>query len=171
MTTLETTQINNTLTHAYQDFQKGLNARAFFKISNHELGEDLVQDTFLKTWKHLVNGGQIHMMKAFLYHVLNHLIIDEYRKKKMSSLDDLLEKGFEVGVDDTEHLFNILDGRMLTPLIKQLPEKYRDVISMRFADDMSLQEISKITHASKNSVAVQVHRGLIRLRRLYTTNT
>ncbi len=125
MATQEKKVINTALTKAYLDFQKGLNARAFFKISSHELGEDLVQDTYLKTWKHLVGGGKIHMMKAFLYHVLNHLLIDEYRKKKTSSLDDLLEKGFEVGTDDTEHLFNILDGRLLVLLMHRLPEKYK----------------------------------------------
>lgn len=32
-------------------------------------------------------------MKAFPYHVLNNLIVDEYRKRKTASLDDLLEKG------------------------------------------------------------------------------
>ncbi len=167
MNTKEKTAMNLVLSDAHFDFQKGLNARAFFKISDHEMGQDLVQETFLKTWKHLVSGGKIHMMKAFLYHILNHLIIDEYRKRKTSSLDDLLEKGFEVGTDDTEHLFNTLDGKILILLIKSLPEKYREVIHMRFIKDLSLKEISLITGKTKNSVAVQIHRGLIQLKLLY----
>ena len=46
------------LTTAHHDYEKGLNARAFFKLNNHALGEDLVQDTFIKTWKYLVRGGK-----------------------------------------------------------------------------------------------------------------
>ncbi|HTK33161.1 MAG TPA: RNA polymerase sigma factor [Candidatus Paceibacterota bacterium] len=167
MTTREITSINSILTDAHRNFQRDLNSRAFFKVSDYEMGQDLVQETFLKTWKHLVNGGKIHMMRAFLYHVLNHLIIDEYRKHKTSSLDDLLEKGFEVGTNDTEHLFNTLDGEILVKLIKDLPEKYKKVVHLRFIKDLSLKEISDATGKSKNNIAVQIHRGLSQLKSLY----
>ena len=56
------------LTLAHQDHQRGLNARAFFKVHDHAIGEDLVQDTFVKTWSYLLRGGKIDIMKAFLYH-------------------------------------------------------------------------------------------------------
>src|SRR3990167_2535302 len=86
---------------AHHDFEKGLNTRAFFKVNDRTISEDLVQDTFMKTWKYLVRGGKIDLMKAFLYHVLNDLIVDEYRKKKTTSLDALQEKGFEPSVEDS----------------------------------------------------------------------
>jgi len=65
---------------AHEAHQKGLNVHAFFKIHDRALGNDLVQETFIKTWSYLVKGGKIETMKAFLYHILNNLIIDEYRK-------------------------------------------------------------------------------------------
>lgn len=95
MTPREEKESRRILTGAHHDYEKGLNARAFFKVHDHAIGEDLVQDTFMKTWKYLVKGGKIDVMKAFLYHTLNHLIIDEYRKHKTVSLDALLEEGFE----------------------------------------------------------------------------
>ncbi len=167
MTKKDTLEIHKMMTNAHHDFQKGLNTRAFFKVGNHATGEDLVQDTFMKTWKHLVNGGKIHMMKAFLYHILNHLIIDEYRKRKSSSLDDLLEKGFEPGVDDTEQLFNKFDGKALLLLIHRLPLKYRDILNMHYIKDLTLSEMSAITGTSKNTIAVQMHRGVKKLKSLY----
>ena len=91
MTEKKEKKLQEILTLAHHDYEKGLNARAFFKVSNKALGEDLVQDTFIKTWSYLVKGGKIEIMKAFLYHVLNHLVIDEYRKHKIQSLDALLE--------------------------------------------------------------------------------
>jgi RNA polymerase sigma-70 factor (ECF subfamily) len=155
------------LSAAHNDFAKGLNAHAFFKVHNHAIGEDLVQDTFIKTWSYLVKGGKIEVMKAFLYHVLNNLIVDEYRKHKTSSLDVLLEKGFEPGNDHTEHLINVLDGKKAVFLIQQLPERYRKVMHMRYEQDLTLAEMSLITGQSKNTMAVQVHRGLEKLKILY----
>lgn len=155
------------LTTAHRDYGKGLNAHAFFKTQNREMGEDLVQETFMKTWKYLVKGGKIEIMKAFLYHVLNHLIVDEYRKRKTMSLDVLLEKGYEPGKDYSERLFNILDGKTATILILRLPERYQKVMRMRYVQNLSLSEMSLITGQSKNTTAVQLHRGLEKLKCLY----
>ena len=139
----------------------------FFKTHDHATGEDLVQDTFIKTWRYLVKGGKIDLMKAFLYHILNQLIIDEYRKQKTSSLDSLLEKGFVPSVDYSERMINTFDGKTAVSLIRHLPIKYRKVLRMRYVQDLSLKEISLLTGQSRNAVAVQVHRGLAKLKILY----
>ncbi|PIR60956.1 MAG: hypothetical protein COU68_01975, partial [Candidatus Pacebacteria bacterium CG10_big_fil_rev_8_21_14_0_10_45_6] len=80
------------LTLAHRDFAKAMNSYSYFKVHNHSTSDDLVQDTFIKTWSYLARGGKIDLMKAFLYHVLNNLIIDEYRKRKNLSLDSLMDK-------------------------------------------------------------------------------
>jgi RNA polymerase sigma-70 factor (ECF subfamily) len=155
------------LTVAHHDYEKKLNLHAFFKLHDHATGEDLVQDTFMKTWKYLVKGGKIGIMKSFLYHVLNNLIVDEYRKSKTTSLDVVLEKGHEPSTDNSERLINVLDGKAALLLIQRLPEKYRKLMRMRHVQDLSLKEISLITGQSKNTIAVQLHRGLAKLKLLY----
>jgi RNA polymerase sigma-70 factor (ECF subfamily) len=170
MTPKETIIQQAILTTAHQDYEKGLNVHAFFKIHNHMISEDLVQDTFVKTWRYLVRGGKIDIMKAFLYHVLNNLIIDQYRKHKTTSLDDLLEKGFEPKAEDSaSRLVNLLDGKAALVLIQRLPKIYQKVMRMRFTQDLSLKEISLITGQTKNTIAVQIHRGLEKLKLLYGT--
>jgi RNA polymerase sigma-70 factor (ECF subfamily) len=159
------------LTTAHVDFSKGLNSHAFFKVNNHVVGEDLVQDTFLKTWLYLVRGGKIIMMKAFLYHVLNNLIVDEYRKRKTSSLDLLLEKGFEPSNGDSERLFNVIDGKAAMLLILQLPKAYQKIMKMKHIQDLSLAEMSLITGQTKNAIAVQLHRGFAKLKLLYKASS
>ncbi len=131
------------------------------------MSEDLVQDTFMKTWVYLMKGGEIDTMKAFLYHILNNLIIDEYRKSKTESLDALLEKGFEPKADTTEQLINMLDGENALTLISHLPPAYRKVMRMRYVQDLSLKEMAEITGQSRNTMAVQAHRGLEKLKILY----
>ncbi len=151
----------------YTDFHKGLNRYATSRTHDKALADDLIQSTFLKTWSYLVRGGKIDMMEAFLYHVLKALIIDEYRKHKPTSLDVLLEKGFEPSLNDTERLTDMLDGEQATALIAQLPFLYRKVMKMRYVQDLSLKEISVLTGQTKNTVAVQTHRGLEKLKALY----
>ncbi len=168
MTKKQDAERHLTLTSAHNDFSKALNAHAFFKVHDHKIGEDLVQDTFVKTWTYLVKGGKIEVMKAFLYHVLNNLIIDQYRKHKTSSLDSLLENGFEPSINNSENMINILDGKAAILLIQRLPVSYHKIMKMKYVQDLSLKEMSLITGRSKNTIAVQVHRGLEKLKLLYT---
>ncbi len=167
MTPKQKKEKQEVLTVAHHDYEKGLKARAFFKVHNKAVGEDLVQNTFMKTWMYLVKGGKIDTMKAFLYHILNNLIIDQYRKRKNTSLDALIEKGFEPSTGNSERLMNVLDRKAASLLIYRLPETYRKVMKMKYIQNLSISEISILTGQTKNTVTVQLHRGLEKLKSLY----
>lgn len=167
MTPRQKTERQAVLTGAHKDFAKGLSSHAFFKLNNRAMSDDLVQDTFMKTWKYLAKDGKIDMMKAFLYHILNNLIVDEYRKRKLLSLDVLLTKGYEPSADYSERLIDALDGKSALVLIQRLPIAYQKVMRMRYMQDLSLTEMSLLTGKSKNTMAVQLHRGLAKLKLLY----
>jgi RNA polymerase sigma-70 factor (ECF subfamily) len=124
----------------------------------------------MKTWIYLVRGGKIEVMRAFLYHILNDLIIDEYRKRKTTSLDILLEKGFEPTEGNSGRMLDFLDGKAALLLIARLPVAYQKVMRMRYVQDLSLKEMSLVTGQSRNSLAVQAHRGLEKLKLLYNIN-
>lgn len=166
MTPKQEMTLQSTLASAHFDYEKKLNVHAFFKLNDQALSEDLVQDTFIKTWKYLVRGGKIDMMKSFLYHILNDLIVDEYRKHKITSLEVLSKKGFEPSVNNSERLFNFLDGKASILLIRRLPDTYRKVMYLRYVKEMSIKEISTTTGQSKNAVTVQMHRGMKKLKLL-----
>jgi RNA polymerase sigma-70 factor, ECF subfamily len=167
MTPKQKTDRQSLLAGAHHDYAKGLGSHAFFKLNNRAISDDLVQDTFMKTWKYLAKDGKIDVMKAFLYHILNNLIVDEYRKRKLLSLDLLLAKGYEPGTDTTDRLVDALDGKAALMLIQRLPLAYQKVMRMRYVQDLSLAEMSIITGQSKNTMAVQLHRGLAKLKVLY----
>ena len=167
MTPKQKEEQNTILTAAHHNYGKALNVHAFFKVGNHAMGEGLVQDTFMKTWSYLVKGGKIDVMKAFLYHILNNLIVDEYRKHKTTSLDVLLEKGFDPKMKKSVDISSLLDGKAALLLIQRLPEKYQKVMRMRYVQDLSLKEMSLITGQSENTIAVQAHRGLEKLKLMY----
>jgi len=165
--------IQSDMTVAHGDFKSSLLRKALYKTNDSELSKDLVQTTFLKTLMYLQKGGKIDLMRSFLNHVLNDLIVDEYRyrKTKVVSLDVLLENGYEPGSSDFDRIINVLDGKGIIMLIPQLSKKYEKVIRLRYLKGLSLKEIALITNQTENTVAVQVHRGLVKLKKLYASNS
>ena len=167
ITLKEQKRLQTILSDAFGNYSKDLNSYAFFKLNDKALGEDLVQDAFMKTWKYLIKNGDVVLMKAFLYHILNGLIIDEYRKHKSSSLDVLLEKGFEPGTYEYKRNQDVFDGEGAILLIAKLSPQYQKVIRMRYVYDLSIKEMANLTGQSPNTIAVQSHRGLNKLKSIY----
>lgn len=164
---MNTKKLNVELTTAYFDYSRMLFGHALRKTDDQHLSENIVQDTFMKTWVYLVKNGKIDLMRAFLFHVLKNLIVDQYRKPKTTSLDLLLENNLEPMSGNSGNIHDYIDGKALILLINKLPEKYKKIMQMRYADDLSLDEMSVLTGKTNNALAVQTHRGLKKLKLLY----
>ena len=157
---------------AFEEYSDALFRHAALRISNRERSVDLVHDTFTKVWSYIRDGYEIDSFRPFLYKVLNNLIIDEYRKRKEASLDALLElEGVDEGSFDeltessVEQLAATIDGRKAFDLLETLPDQYREVIILRFVDQLGPREISELIEESENVVSVRIHRGLKLLRK------
>lgn len=164
-----------TFREAFETYSDALYRHAYFRLNDKERAYDLAQDAFLKAWDYVAGGGEIKQYKSFLYRILHNLIIDEYRKKKPSSLDALLEdesvahaveaRMAEGSLHETEES---LDETALLETIRsripELPEDYRVALTMRFIDGLSTGEIAETLGASENVVSVRIHRGISKLR-------
>lgn len=157
---------------AFDEHAGALFRHCFFRISDRERAVEIVQDAFTRTWDYIVKGNEVEEFKPFLFRTLNHLIIDEYRTKKVESLDALLddadvpEGSFEElrtgGREEVEIAF---DASLVSGLLERMPEKYREVILLRYMEGMLPQEIANLTDQSVNVVSVRIHRGIEWLRK------
>lgn len=152
---------------------KDINRFVYFKIGNREEANDLTSIIFLKTWNHIQNKTleDAKTLRALLYKIARTSIIDYYREnggKLSSSLDDDNNK-LEI-IDDSQDIQGDLDKQANLDLIKrQLPllkDEYRELIIMRFINDLSLEEIAEISGKNKGNVRVSLHRALNSLREL-----
>lgn len=157
---------------AFDEYNDALFRHAFLRISDREKATDLVHDTFTKVWIYVRDGYEIEQFRPFLYKVLNNLIIDTYRKTKEQSLDALLElEGVDEGnfeslkENDTESLINTIDGQKAFELLTELPDQYREVITLRFVDGLGPKEIAVLIEESENVVSVRLHRALTSLKK------
>lgn len=157
---------------AFEEYGDALFRHASLRLSDREKAIDVVHDTYTKVWKYIKNGYEIDNFRPFLYKVLNNLIVDTYRKRKEYSLDAMLE---EDGVDEgsfddlsentVEALAATIDGRKAFELLEDLPDTYREVILLRFVDELGPREISELIEESENVISVRIHRGLKLLRK------
>lgn len=135
-----------------------------WKCRDSAIGENMTQEIFLRFWLCLQRREKILHERAFLYKIAHNLIVDYVRKKKETSLDQLLEAGFEPSVDMWHETYNRLDA--LRPLSKlgKMNGPYRKVLGQRYLKGLRPAEIAKQTGESTNAVSVRIFRGLKRLR-------
>jgi len=145
---------------AYDQYKDAIFRHCYFRISDRERACDLVQDTFVRAWQYVIHGREIDNPKAFLYQIADNLIIDEYRKKKSVSLDMLVDEGFEPGKSEHEFHRTQFDVKRVIDTLSNLSEKDREVIVMRYIDELSPKEIANILHETENVVSVRIHRAI-----------
>jgi len=152
---------------------KEINRFVYFKIGNREEANDLTSMIFLKAWNHIQNKTleDAKTLRALLYKIARNAIIDYYREsgsKLTASLDDEDNK-IEV-IDDSlgsdERIDQEADFEKIRRQLPLLKEEYREVIIMRFINDLSLDEIAEISGKKKGNVRVLLHRALNALREL-----
>ena len=156
---------------AFEEYSDALFRHAFLRISDRERAIDVVHDTYTKVWSYVRGGHDIESFRPFLYKVLNNLIIDEYRKTKEASLDAMFEiEGVDEGSfaglaeNSVEALAATIDGRKAFEILSELPDVYREVLTLRFVDSLGPKEISDLTEETENVVSVRIYRGLKMLR-------
>lgn len=151
---------------AYEQYADAIFRHCYLRLSNREVGKDLMQETFVKAFQYAGKGQKIDNIRALLYRIANNLIVDYVRKAKESSLDALQEAGFDpTGADDKTLIAKLDEQRIVRELGKLTPDD-RKVITMRFIDEMKPQEIAEILGLSANVVSVRIHRALKELKLL-----
>lgn len=154
---------------AYEKHADAIYRHCYFRVYNKELAEDLTQETFIKTWKYIAEGKEIKNIKAFLYKTAVNLIIDNSRKKKPVFLEDIgeKEKAPSIRLNSMEQkIFNSYEGKEIIKILEELGGGYKQVIIMRYIDDLRPKEIAAILGESSNAVSVRINQGLKKLRQI-----
>lgn len=152
-------------------YQHRLLRYLLYLTSNREQAEDLFQEVWMRV---LVRGGQFNGKARFdtwLFTVARNLVIDLRRKRTMSSLDEMFEAsgdedrpmGIEIAADSPSPFDQCAGGEdreRLTAALLQMEPLYREVLVLRFHEDLSLEEIANVTRAPLSTVKSRLYRGL-----------
>jgi len=164
---MKTNAVEQEFTKTYDQFADAIFRHCVFRISDREKAKDIMQGSFVRLWDYMSQGKEIDNMRAFLYRIANNLIIDEYRKKKDESLDQMRdEEGFDVGFEPRHDIETKDEYARAQALLDHLPDKYREALVMRHIDGLSVKDIAHLTHETENVISVRIHRAIEKLKTL-----
>ncbi len=152
-------------------YQHRLMRYLLYLTGNREESEDLFQEVWMRV---LVRGGQYDAKARFdtwMLTIARNLVIDQRRKRTVQSLDEIIENAhndensaeFELTADGPspfEECAGIEDRRRLAETLMTLEPIYREVLVLRFHEELSLEEIAKVTQAPLSTIKSRLYRGL-----------
>ena len=156
---------------AYDSYQDAIYRHCYFRLLHKERAEEFTQETFMKTWQYLQQGKEVDNLRPFLYRVANNLIIDYIRRKKEISLDAILEDQPHKEPENTDHLQMTRQIQLheIERGLEQLPTDQRDLVVMRYIDDMDPKDIAELLGITSSHVSVRLNRAMKSLRELLDT--
>jgi RNA polymerase sigma-70 factor (ECF subfamily) len=153
-------------------YQHRLMRYLLFLTGKREVAEDLFQETWMRV---LLRGGQYNGKARFdtwLFTIARNLVIDLSRKRTMASLDEMSEaadesRPFEIATDGPSPFeqFQVREDRAeVREVLMTLDRSYREVLVLRFHEELSLEEIATMTKAPLSTVKSRLYRGLAALK-------
>jgi len=147
----------------------------YFKVSSRQDAEDLTSEVFLKVWNFVTETEDvIENLRALIYKIARNLVIDFYRQRARNeyvvadeSLENIKDYRQQSLLAEIEAK---IDMRNIEPILRKLKDEYREVIILRFVEDLTIGEIAGILDKSKGSVRVILHRALKVTRELLNQN-
>ena len=153
-------------------YQHRLLRYLLYLTGNRETAEDIFQETWMRVLK---RGDQFNGKSRFdtwLFTIARNLVIDVRRKRTMSSLEAMRETGedgrtFDVPADGPSpfELYQATEnGQRVGEALLTLEPLHREVLVLRFHEEMSLEEIAQVTRSPLSTVKSRLYRGLAALK-------
>ncbi|MDD2437564.1 MAG: sigma-70 family RNA polymerase sigma factor [Massilibacteroides sp.] len=151
----------------------------YFIVRNRELTEDVFQETFVKAIVTIKQGRYTEngRFKAWITRIAHNLIIDNFRQERSEntiSNDDLEVDLFNnVKLCDGTVEDRLVNCQVLSDvkkMVKHLPDNQREVLEMRYYQDLSFKEIADITGVSINTALGRMRYAILNMRRMANEN-
>ncbi len=156
-------------------YQNRLFSYIYFIVRNREIAEDIFQEAFVKAIMTIKQGRYTENGKfpAWITRIAHNLVIDYFRQERnenMVSNDDSeidLLNNLKLSEGTVEDM--LIDSQIkddVRTLIRLLPENQREVVQMRFYQDLSFKEIAEVTGVSINTALGRMRYAILNLRRM-----
>ncbi|HOZ56117.1 MAG: ECF RNA polymerase sigma factor SigW [Parcubacteria group bacterium ADurb.Bin316] len=158
---------------AYDLYLDSIYRFIFFKVGNREEAEDLTSSVFLKAWDYIQTNKikEFKTLKSLLYKIARNAVIDHYRKQ--SKRQEISLDQVEEAVDIIDEKFDLIgelelaaEWRELEKKLCELKDEYREIILLKYVDELSIAEIAKVLNKSQGNVRVLIFRAVSALKKI-----
>lgn len=136
------------------------------RVGNKETTEDLVSVIFMKVFcnlKKYTPGDHSGSFRAWVYRIATNVIIDHYRKKGRNpdaiDIESISEPG-DPSQDPGLNTMLIQDKAIVHSTLSTLPDKYQQILHLKYFAELKNTEIAEALDISANNVGVLLHRAL-----------
>jgi len=140
-------------------------------VQDPSTAEDLFQQTWMRLMEKIGSYDARRNFEAWLFAIARNLSIDYLRRRRGISLDETDDSGQAMvdrltagGRDALEELLDFERGALLAAAIGELPAIHREVLTLRFEEDMKLEQIAEVAGVPLSTVKSRLHRALESLR-------
>lgn len=144
----------------YERYKQKLEIYAI-KISgfSQEEAEDIVQNSFIKIWGNLNNIDTSTKVSSFIYNVVHNETISEWRRKK-KKLDPIeIKNDSDLYIQSNENDLSAEKNQKISKILNLLSPNYREILILRYLENMDYEEISDILKIPMGTVAARVKRA------------
>ncbi|MBK8702945.1 MAG: RNA polymerase sigma factor [Saprospiraceae bacterium] len=127
---------------------------------SHQEAEDILQDSFISIWKHLNEFDNRLSLSSWIYRIVHNQTISALRKRKSYGKDRTveIEEATEV-VADMEKDTGVNKEELIRKVLDQLPLMYKEVLVLKFLENMRYEDISDILKIPEGTVATRINRA------------
>jgi RNA polymerase sigma-70 factor, ECF subfamily len=151
----------------WNDYGNLLRGFLLSRVNNSEDAEDLLQEILIKTHKNMGSLKDPKKLKSWLFQIARNTLIDYYRKPTNTlSLESQLSELHAEKPDAQEAMHQEL-SQCIKPFIKNLPEKYGEVLDAIDIQGVSQKELAKELGLSYSAVKSRAQRGRQKLKELF----
>lgn len=156
----------------YREYAPKLFKYCYFRVHSKEDAEDLTGNVFMKTWDYLAQGNKVDNLRAFLYRSAHNLVVDFYKTSKKDREVSIHGFGDDtIDIHDDTNIERDAETKLLVKEVMEklevVPEAYREIIVLRYINELSIAEIAETTGMTENNVSVKLHRATEKLKSLY----
>ena len=138
------------------------------------------EDLFQQTWVRVMEGAQSYdprrSFEGWLFAIAHNLAIDHLRRRQPESLDEELPSGDSRvdltpshGPDVLEQILADERSAWVTEAVAEMPAPFREVLTLRFEEELKLDEIAQVLALPLGTVKTRLHRALKALQRALQT--
>lgn len=132
----------------------------YYKLRDVQQAEDITQETFLRYLEYN-KSKDIKRPLAFLYTIARNLCIDWFRRQNTEELPEQLPE--QLSAEETEN--HMLDSISLRKALLELEERERELVLLRFVNEVPVADLSKIYEISRFALYWETKKILKKLER------
>ncbi|MHB1626978.1 MAG: sigma-70 family RNA polymerase sigma factor [Bacilli bacterium] len=137
-------------------------------VHNKHTAEDISQDVFLKVYDHMESFRQESSYKTWILRIAANCAKDFLRasaRRAVTAMDDMSHLQSDGSVEQA--VMAAAQGSALWQAVQGLPDTYREVIWLYYAQDLSVEEIAQVTELSQPAIKTRLFRGRELLRTVW----